>query len=653
MIARFSNVWSRRKFLVASISAALAAIFSKRVDAAMAKRVIVLGMDGLDPKLIQEFMAASLLPNFERLRNKGHLGPLETTMPPQSPVSWASIGTGLNPKNHGIFDFLNRNPKTYTPELSILKLNRKNLLGQRDKMFMPVLEKNSFWDETAEAGIRSTTIRWPINFPPKKNKATVYSGLGVPDLRGGLGTYSFFSTNNLPKNDPRTDKHQKIELIDGAFEFSLKGPKVATPFSNSASETKLGASLINEKANLSVKISNGNDEIVFGLNKWSGWLRVSFKVGFSSYISGIVKFYAYGSLKKISLYATPIQIDPKEPAYPISNPEQYVVGLRDKLGEFYTLGIPEDTKALTEGAIDEKAFIDMCHEIVNEQEAMLLLELEKITSGVLSFVFFSTDRIQHIFWVTRDKDHPLYNEEYAKKFRMIIQDFYVRMDEILGKVLDRIDDTTPLIVCSDHGFTSYRRSVHLNTWLEREGFLSFNTEYNPKDPEGGPLFRYVDWENTVAYAVGFSNIFLNQVDREPEGIVKIHEREDTIATLKERLLAFKDPDNDCLICKNVYVGKEISNGVFENEPDLVVGFSDNYRMSWQTAIGGAPEPLVEDNLNKWSGDHIVDKSLVPGIIATNFAIKKGKPSLIDVAPTVLKFLGVNPSKSDGQSLLQQ
>src|SRR5207244_4174635 len=86
--------------------------------------------------------------------------------------------------------------------------------------------------------------------------------------------------------------------------------------------------------------------------------------------------------------------------------------------------------------------------------------------------------------------------------------------------------------------------------------------------------------------------------------------------------------------------REVYSGRFADQsPDLVVRFSSGYRASWSTALGGVPSGCFEDNVKKWGGDHIVDPSLVPGVLFMNRPFKQAA-RLVDLAPTILTALGV-------------
>ena len=624
------------------------------------KRVILLGMDGLDPKVLSHLMEQGDLPNFSKLSQMGTYTPLGTSNPAQSPVAWASIATGNNPGYHGIFDFLNRRVTDYMPELGILKMNPKNIFGKREAMFLPVMQGNSFWDYISDNNIPSTVLKWPITFQPKQNKAKLYAGLGVPDLKGGLGRYSFYTTRHIPGNEEGFEKIISVKINDNKIKTYISGPKVAKLKGQEDSKTELNIRMLlgdsQPKAEQpeaeKIELDVDGKKLIVNKGVWSDWLEVKFKFGLMRTAEGIVKFFLNQISPEFELYMTPVQINPKNPAFVISNPDDYVQELADKLGYFYTQGMPEDTKALEEGRIDEEAFISMCDEIVNEQEQMLWYELNRFKDGLLAFAFFSTDRIQHIFWVTRDPEHPLYDKVYAEKYGHVIDDYYRRMDRVLGEVMKQVDDRTAFMVFSDHGFSSFRRTVHLNSWLVENGFMTLTQKVSKDDKEGGGLFQYVDWKNTRAYALGFGSIYLNLKGRERQGIVEDRIEGDSILSkIADKLGRLTDPKDGHSAVKNVYKNKDIYSGAqVANSPDIIVGFQEGYRASWQTAVGGSPAEIFDDNLKKWTGDHIMDPSIVPGIFLSNFTINNDNPTLRDIAPTVLSCFGMSAPDMEGKAL---
>jgi len=267
--------------------------------------------------------------------------------------------------------------------------------------------------------------------------------------------------------------------------------------------------------------------------------------------------------------------------------------------------MPEDTNGLKDGLISEEVFLALCDDVFTERERMLNTALDSFDSGILACVFDTLDRVQHMFWKKNDgtPESPEGKEPSAT-----IADWYIRMDNMVGSVIERIGSETPLVILSDHGFTSLNRYVHLNSWLAQHGFLVFKD----KNKGGGPLFGNVDWTKTRAYSLGFNSIYLNMKGREGKGIVEADETEILCNELMEKLESWKDEDRP--VVKKVYKSSAIYDIKHSNSPDLVVGYTAGYRASKQTVLGEAPEgKLVEDNYEAWSGDHCCDPSFVPGV----------------------------------------
>src|SRR5262249_35637321 len=176
--------------------------------------------------------------------------------------------------------------------------------------------------------------------------------------------------------------------------------------------------------------------------------------------------------------------------------------------------------------------LDHCEEVVREREGMMLHELERCSEGFFFCLFDTPDRIQHMLWRFRPQENGVRSFFGAEKiqvtkndltpFSYAIEEHYRRCDAIIGKVLEYTDDRTLLIVLSDHGFNSFRRGMHLNTWLHDNGYLALGGKLQP-GPESGSFFRNVDWGNTRAYALGLAGIYLNLKGRESSGIVDPNE----------------------------------------------------------------------------------------------------------------------------------
>ena len=310
--------------------------------------------------------------------------------------------------------------------------------------------------------------------------------------------------------------------------------------------------------------------------------------------------------------------------------------------------MPHDTWALIEDRLDEKAFLEHVDEILNERRKILKLGLREFRGGVFFFYLDTLDVIQHMFWRYLDLKHPLY--ENNPLYKNTIFKYYEKIDRILGEVLDKIDKDTTLVVLSDHGFASFRQSVHLNRWLLENGYLFLKKGIN----ESKEFFEDIDWSKTKVYALGFGGIYLNKVGREYYGIVDESEAEDLKQAIIKGLKEFRDPETGEQLVNNVYAQEDIYKGPYINDaPDLFVGFNSGYRASWQTALGGVPVNLIEDNKKKWSGDHLIDPAFVPGVIFVNKKLILKEPSIIDIAPTILGLFEITkPEEMQGRVLFR-
>lgn len=629
----------------------LAVFFTVAASPAQAaKKVLVLGFDGMDPVLLEKYMAEGVMPNFKRLREMGDFKALVTSMPPQSPVAWSNLITGMNPGGHGIFDFIARDPQTYRPYLSTSKTTEAARTVKIGDWLIPfskaetlLLRKGkAFWEILEHEGISATVIKIPANFPPVKSRAKTLSGMGTPDILGTYGTFTFYTTKEIETDvEVTSGRVLNVQFSNNIVKTKLSGPP--NPLKVDRSETALELHITIDPEHPVALIRLGDNEFLLNEGEWSDWVKVEFKLAPLQSITGICRFYLMKVRPDFELYVSPINIDPSNPTIPVSTPGDYSAELADEIGFFYTQGMPEDTKALDQDYLHIDDFLELSKFIKDERIRMLEMEMERFDSGLLFVYFPTTDPVQHMFWRNIDKDHPAYNPKEATRYAGVIGKTYMDMDIILGNTLKNIDDKTTLITLSDHGFGSFRRYFHLNTWLKENGYVNFIDE---KLKNSGAFFENVDFKRTRAYALGFNGIYINLLGREGMGIVSNgSEKEKLIEELIKRLEDIVDPANGNKIIHKVYKSKEIYSGKYiKDAPDLVIGYNRGYRASWETALGKIPEGLLGDNMKKWSGTHLWDYKLVPGVILSNRKIKTDHPALYDIAPTILKEFGINKDK---------
>ena len=641
------------------------------------QRLVIVGLDGQDPRITDRLMAEGKLPNFERLAEAGTYSRLRTVFPSLSPVAWSSFSTGTNPGMHNIFDFVERDRKSYLPKQAsteIGKLERTLAIGRwRIPLQRPALrllrKSKPFWTILGENDIWSTVLRVPITFPPDRFYGAQLSAMMVPDLLGTLGTFLYYTTR------------PGSAAVEGGLRFALEraggegggaagtatrlgavlhGPENSFLEGNPPLELPLSIEVDRERRRARVTI--GKESVELAPRELSDWMTLTFTAAPGIKVQGITRLMLSEMDEHVSLYLSPINLDGEKPAMPISHPGYYSTYLAKKIGKYSTLGLAEDTWALNEGVTDDATFLKQTYDIDRERQDMFFAALDRLRRGSLVCVFDATDRIQHMFWRYTEAGHPADHSAPAPPavvdttpsgadhsgaadrapHRKAIEELYVHNDRLVGKVLDRVRDGDVLCVISDHGFTSFRRGVNLNRWLLDNGYLTL------RDGAGGEadLLRDVDWSRTRAYCLGLSGMFLNLAGREAKGIVQPGEEARQLkAEILGKLGGLVDPEKGVVGVTEIFDTAVIYSGPYtENAPDFILGFNEGYRTSWACANGVVAEPLFSDNLKAWSGDHGVDPRLVPGVLFCNRRIDAEDPSLLDLAPTVLTLFGIRPPK---------
>jgi predicted AlkP superfamily phosphohydrolase/phosphomutase len=613
------------------------------------KKVIVIGLDGLEPTTVEALLAAGRLPNLEKLVSRSGLARVATTYPAQTPVAWSTFATGTNPGGHGIFDFLRRDPQTYLPDNGLNRYEHKNpLLSPRAvnlRRGVPV------WEHLSGAGVGSVVLRCPCTYPPDQLRGRMLSGMGVPDLRGGFGTTTFYTTDETAA--PRESENLvRVRDDGGTVATYLVGPR----HPRTRADVRLEITLRPDAAGRKLTVHSGGSpkELEVRLGEWSDWLRVKFKTGALQSTRGIVRFLLVRLEPELELYASPINFDPDEPPFPISAPADYAARLAEDLGTFYTAGLIEDHVGLGNDRFGEEAFLAQCDHAWRERRAMMVHELERLDDGFFFCLFDTPDRVQHMLWRFGEPGHPANRDRLTDPgFRGAIAEHYRRGDEVVGEALQFADDRTLVIVLSDHGFGSFQRGFQLNKWLHDQGLLALLPGLEP-GAEAGDFLRAVDWERTRAYAIGLSGLYLNLRGREARGTVEPSEAEELKDAIARKLSGLIDPERGLVGVRSAVPRERLYSGPFVDEaPDLILNYAAGYRVSWETSLGGISGGAhFDDNTRRWGGDHIVDPVLVPGVLLMNRPFRADGARLLDLAPTVAKALGTPDRPGwEGLSLL--
>src|SRR5437016_7089715 len=436
------------------------------------------------------------LPNLARIRQMGSYSRLKTTYPAQTPVAWSSFATGTNPGGHGIFHFMSRHPATYLADAALSHFERpKNLFAA--PQVVNQRKGKPFWQTLSQAGVPSVVLRCPCTFPPDELNGRMIAGVGVPDLRGSQNKGTFYTQD---KNAQAGDSEQVVTLGAGDdLSTHVIGPRDTrqSPPSDTTCEIRVR---VNKDARLLLIETGGTPaKIDVKEGSWSEWDSFKFKFLMTQSVTGIARFYVRQIKPHVEFYVSAVNFDPAAPMFPISSPPAYAKDLAAEIGLFSTLGMAEDHNGLNNGRLDEAAYLAQCELVLAERERLMRFELDRFSEGLFFMLYDTPDRVQHMIWRFRDREHPGYERHVSPELSTRIEEHYRRCDALLSAVLDKTDENTLLIVLSDHGFGTFRRAFDTNTWLWQNGLLALKDSRKPEASlsEG---FSEVDWSKTYAYA---------------------------------------------------------------------------------------------------------------------------------------------------------
>jgi predicted AlkP superfamily phosphohydrolase/phosphomutase len=285
-------------------------------------------------------------------------------------------------------------------------------------------------------------------------------------------------------------------------------------------------------------------------------------------------------------------LDPAAPALPLSYPAAFSREIADRIGRFYTLGIPEDTSAMRQGVFDLAQFLAQSRLVLDDERKLLTDALDRFSEGLLFFYFSSVDQNSHMLWGQHD-------DELLKIYRAV--------DAAIGEVLRR-KPAAEVMVMSDHGFTSFDRAIDLNYWLGKNGLAA------------------------KAHALGLNALYVNAAAAERQAIIE---------RLRTGLLALRDPANGRAPIETV-VEIHVSGANARYAPDLIVGYAPGYRVSWQSANGDTGEATFADNNDAWIADHCINAADVPGVLFTTRKIAPADPRIKDLPVSLLHLFGLEP-----------
>jgi predicted AlkP superfamily phosphohydrolase/phosphomutase len=309
---------------------------------------------------------------------------------------------------------------------------------------------------------------------------------------------------------------------------------------------------------------------------------------------------------------------------------------------------------------------------------------------VFMAVFFDTDRVLHQLWHYMDPDHAW--QAYSQDRERIVREYFEKVDESIGKILEYTDDDTLVIILSDHGMGRANNFIVLNNWLLDTGLLRLKRDPWTRFKEftfrrGFTLrnvhqvadrlhlarqaeyvagyfvdhllkmaflsFLDVDWSQSMAYSFGrhLGSIYVNVKGREPQGIVEPGAEYEAVRDKIERLAyEFRDPRTGRKLIGEVLRREEIYSGPYlEHAPDLILRPNEPSDIFFGLADFGHRETV--STVYRYSGMHR-DYGL---LIMNGPGVRQGRSVegavIQDIAPTILHTMGLPvPADMDGRVL---
>ena len=404
--------------------------------------------------------------------------------------------------------------------------------------------------------------------------------------------------------------------------------------------------------------------------------------GGSSILVNVPLTYPPASFRGFMLSGFPTPTERRDYTYP--------PGLLQELEkEFGSVNIHKPKVLYKKGR--EREITDETLAITKQQTQVTKYLMGRIDWSLTVSVYDATDVLGHYFWAYLDPGHPKYDKRLAKEVEQMVEDIHVSLDEAIGEMTSAVGEDTLKVVMSDHGFGPVYYGVYVNNWLVSGNYMKFKKTirvrakhfafrnglnvYNMlrvarrlglvKSIESAYAtrsyairllnmislgFQDVDWDKTRVYSAGnMGQLYLNLVGREPGGIVKPEEAGPLVYELINKIKGLQDPANGRTMFDMVFAGREIYSGPFSaNGPDVI--FLDQkmvYAAHRMFELGSNSLVTLHPI---YSGNHKMDGILfAEGRGVTPGSKPESKPNLVDLAPTILCYLGLRvPGEMEGQ-----
>lgn len=641
-------------------AALLAAMACAPTPGTSTRRLVVLAVDGMDPEITERLIRQGRAPHLAELARTSGIARVTSTPGAEPASAWASLATGVNPGRHGVFDLITPDPVTGRPRAAALEPRASRRWFGRwwsgGTAYARVVDAEPFWVSLGRAGARARVLFVPGTFPPLPvPRGSLIAGTPLPDWGGGLGAgYTWLASDVPPSQVGPTRYGGRVERL--AFSRGIARTTLVGLRAPARVDLPLTVTWNPEARSANVEIADGSVYLAEGQR--SRWVEVSARVGALTRVRGLVQLYLAHAGTDVRLYVSPVQWHPASPPSPISAPASAAARLFDRLGAYRTLAWPEAGWALADGWLPDALFVAAQEETFADRAEALLNHVDAADWHLIVAGIETLDTTGRLMWRFIDPAHAAHDRALAPSLADTIERMYLRLDELVGQVRERLPRGVDLMVVSPYGLYTARHVVDLNRWLTSEGLLAWHAPPPPVTlaalPDPSLWEDTVDWSRTTARAMGAGHIYVNLRGRDARGTVEPGAAYDAvIQRLREGLEGLTDPLSGRRVVSRVRQGRELFTGPHAaGAPDLVVTFAPGYRTSWDTLLGGAAAAAIDRNRERWSAEHAsVDERTVPGVWLSSVPLSTAELSVLDVAPTILGYFGRTDTEIEGASRL--
>ncbi len=590
-----------------------------------APRVVVIGVDGLDPEVLEGLVGRGKVPNLARLHRKA----LHTTTPSDPLTAWASLITGVTPSVHGISGDSALPPvaRVMGPpgaDLSIAEPSSGPLGAE------PV------WDLLARASMKVRVLRGPLAFSASREPGLeVLAGQGTPDVGQGPCRWILISSTAIPAVPrpgisvtavPNGDDRWTADVL-------LAGPAGETL----AARLTLMVQTSTDGTPVLV-VDGGRSKGTAPIGEWSGYFGIGFTLdgGRVDASTRMLPLQMEGGLK---VFLEPPGVDPFSPSLPVSYPRYYAGFLADRYGTFRTCGVGVDATAFDAGLISGAALLRQSYASWEQQSRMTLGELTRPDFDVLVSIFPQIGAPLGTFSRAADPGSPAHDKQLQEAHGDCVEKMYGQLDSLVGEIMKVLRPGDRMMVVAPRGQRIVRRELSLTSWLVKEGYLVLQHKAKTSSRDG---LADVDWSRTRAYSSGAGGVRLNLEGREPAGWVMPGEQADVLTgEIRGKLESLSE--GSVPIVSEVLLGRDIFGDRQALAPDLVVVLAPGYGMSAASMDGRVPAAVLSDSSHPFvPAADAGDAASAAGVIMTLLPLFS-EPTVLDVAPSVLAAVGLKPS----------